>query len=111
MTRSALAALALLALGTSAAAEEGGALLAYGRHLARECTSCHRPGGEGSAIPPIAGKAAAELIELLRSYREGRKSNPVMVSVAKSLDEDEMAALAAYFASLPRPPSDASPPR
>jgi cytochrome c len=106
MTRSALTALALAALGAIAAAEEGGARLAYGRHLSSECTSCHRPDGEESAIPPIAGKPAAELIDLLRSYREGRKSNPVMVSVAKSLDEEQMAALAEYFAALPRHASD-----
>ncbi len=102
MTRAATFAIVLAALGTGAApAEEAGSLLAYGRHLAQECAGCHAnqaaaPGG----IPIIAGKPATELSELLRSFREGRRTNPVMVSVAKSLDERQIAALAAYFSSL-----------
>jgi cytochrome c553 len=36
----------------------------------------------------------------LRAFREGRRTNPVMVSVARSLDERQIAALAAYFASV-----------
>jgi cytochrome c553 len=61
------------------------------------------------AIPSIAGRPEAEFIELLRAYREG--ANAVMVSVARSLDEEQMAALAAYFGSLPQAPSGAGPPR
>jgi len=42
---------------------------------------------------------------------EGRKTNAAMVSVAKSLDDKQMAALAAYFSALPHPASGAAPPR
>jgi cytochrome c len=76
-------------------------LKAYGRHLAGECTSCHRPDGAPSAIPSILGKTQDEFIALLTAYRDGRKTNQVMISVAKSLDDEQMAALAAYFGSLP----------
>ena len=82
-------------------AQEAGASLAYGRHLAQECAGCHSA-QMGGGIPVIAGKPAAELSDLLRSFREGR-TNPVMVSVARSLDERQIAALAAYFASLKAP--------
>jgi cytochrome c553 len=92
-----------------AAAEEGGGSLGYGRHLAQECGACHRPEASGG-IPIIAGKPAAEITDLLHAFREGRRTNPVMVSVAKSLDEAQIAALAAYFASLP-PPTGSTPPR
>jgi cytochrome c553 len=87
------------------------AALAYGRHLAGECTACHRPAAGAGAIPAIAGRPAAELLALLSDYRDGRKTNPVMVSVAKSLDDRQMKALAAYFASLPKSASTAAPPR
>lgn len=79
------------------------ASVAYGRHLASECVACHRPHGLEDAIPVIAGKPADEIIEALAAYRDGRKTNPVMVSVARSLDADETAAVAAYLASLPKP--------
>jgi cytochrome c553 len=110
MIRSALAALAGVALGAGAAAQEKGAAETHGRHLARECTACHRPEAPGGAIPSIAGKPAAEIIGLLQAYRDGRKTSPVMTSVARSLNEDEMAALAAYFSSLPTPANSGAPP-
>lgn len=89
--------------GRPATAASADALQRYGRHLARECTGCHRPDAPGSAIPALAGRPADEIVELLQAYRSGRKTNPVMVSVAKSLDDEQSAALAAYFSSLPEP--------
>ncbi len=103
MTRTGCLAMATSAL-TMAIAAMGGdleELKAYGRHLAGECTSCHRPDGAPSAIPSILGKTQDEFIALLKAYRDGRKTNQVMISVAKSLDDEQMAALAAYFGSLP----------
>lgn len=103
MTRTGCLAMATSAL-TMAIAAMGGdleELKAYGRHLAGECTSCHRPDGAPSAIPSLLGKTQCEFIALLTAYRDGRKTNQVMISVAKSLDDEQMAALAAYFGSLP----------
>ena len=103
MTRTGCLAMATSAL-TMAIAAMGGdleELKAYGRHLAGECTSCHRPDGAPSAIPSILGKTQDEFIALLTAYRDGRKTNQVMISVAKSLDDEQMASLAAYFGSLP----------
>jgi cytochrome c len=77
-------------------------LMAYGRHLARECTACHRIDGRDDGIPAIVGWRPDLLVETLRLYRSGARPNPVMVSVAKSLSDAQMAALAAYLASLPR---------
>jgi cytochrome c len=93
----------------SSFAEDAAARTAYGRHLAGECTACHRPDAGGNAIPSLAGRPAAEIVRLLQDFRDGRKTNPVMVSVAKSLDAEQMAALAAYFAALPKSPSTAEP--
>jgi len=89
----------------AAADQDGGAPqhIAYGRHLAAECTSCHRSDTMEGAVPVLAGRPAAEIVALLKDFRDGRKSNAVMVSVAKSLNEEEAAAVAAYFASLPAP--------
>lgn len=103
MTRTGCLAMATSALAMAIAAMGGDLeeLKAYGRHLAGECTSCHRPDGAPSAIPSLLGKTQDEFIALLTAYRDGRKTNQVMISVAKSLDDEQMAALAAYFGSLP----------
>ena len=77
--------------------------LAYGRHLARECTSCHRLDGVNNGIPSIIGWQTDTFITTLKFYRDGERSNPVMVSVATSLSDEQMQALAVFFASMPKP--------
>jgi cytochrome c len=100
---------ATLIMTFAAAAGDLEEMTAYGRHLARECTSCHRLDGATGAIPSIVGKSQEEFIALLVAYRDGHKPNPVMVSVARSLDDEQMAALAAYFGSLPAPANQPGP--
>jgi len=100
---------ATLIMAFAAAAGDLEEMTAYGRHLARECTSCHRLDGATGAIPSIVGKSQEEFIALLVAYRDGHKPNPVMVSVARSLDDEQMAALAAYFGSLPAPANQPGP--
>ena len=70
--------------------------LAYGEYLAGECVACHRAGSE-SAIPPINALPAPYFIEALREYRDGERDHELMRTVARSLGEAEMEALAAYF--------------
>ena len=76
--------------------------LRRGRHLAQECTGCHRIDGTNTGIPSIAGWDAERFVRTLAFYRTGERTNPVMVSVVKSLDETQVRALAAYYASLPK---------
>lgn len=76
---------------------------AYGRHLARECTSCHRIDGVDNAIPSIVGWPTDAFVATLKFYRDGTRTNPVMMSVASSLGDEQVQALAAFFASLPKP--------
>ena len=77
---------------------------AYGEHLARECTTCHRTDGSDSAIPAIVGWTTDEFVVTLKFYKLGERQNPTMISVAQSLDDEQMLALATYFASL-KPPA------
>ena len=72
----------------------------YGEYLAGECTTCHRIDGAQSEIPSIVGWDAEALTAVLKSYKSGELDNPAMVSVAKSLDDEQIKALAAYFSSL-----------
>jgi cytochrome c len=74
--------------------------MALGRHLASECVTCHPRDNRNVGIPAIIGWPADQFIAVLRSFKAKERSNPVMQSVAGSLNDEEMAALAAYFATL-----------
>lgn len=82
------------------AAADGAKLIRYGEHLSQECTTCHRRDGVDNGIPSILGMRVEEFVETLKHYQSGARDNAAMVSVAQSLDEDQMKALAAYFATL-----------
>ena len=96
-------------LGAAASAGDDARLQSYGRHLAQECTACHRIDGRNSGIPAIVGWDADRFTRTLEFYRTGERTNPVMVSVAKSLDPEQVRALAAYYASLPKPSTPTKP--
>jgi cytochrome c len=74
--------------------------LALGRHLAGECVTCHPRDNRNVGIPVIIGWPTEQFVAVLRSYKAKERTNPVMRSVAASLNDEEMAALAAYFATL-----------
>lgn len=70
-----------------------------------ECVSCHGPGGVGvgSAFPPLANQPEMYLIAQLNAWRDGtRRNDPndLMGHIAKALSEDEIKAVAQYFASV-----------
>lgn len=79
-------------------------LVAYGKHLANECSACHRIDGVDNGIPSITGWDAEEFVATLVFYRNGERTNQAMVSVAQSMEEDQFKALAAYYATLPKGP-------
>ncbi|MDX2258305.1 MAG: c-type cytochrome [Hyphomicrobiaceae bacterium] len=97
------AAACLLGIGlctTAARADEKAQLRAYGEHLSSECTTCHRIDGGDSGIPSIIGLEERHFVEQLNAFKSGARTNQAMMSVARSLDGEQMAALAAYFSSL-----------
>ena len=57
-------------------------LLGYGRHLAQECSACHRIDGTDNGIPSIIGWERERFLATLKFYQTGARTNPVMVSVA-----------------------------
>jgi cytochrome c len=100
---------ALLWPGGSGGMAEDGKVKAYGRHLAQECTGCHRIDGIDNGIPSIVGWKADVFVTTLKFYQSGARTNPVMVSVANSLNDKQLDALATYFASLRKPPAKSAP--
>ena len=74
---------------------------ALGEYLSSECVTCHQPSGHVSGIPSIVSWPEDQFIAVLTSYKAKVRDNPVMQTIAGRLDEDEIAALAAYFGKLP----------
>jgi cytochrome c len=70
---------------------------AYGEYLAAECAACHREETANLAIPPLQGLSYDRLVAALEEYRNGTRRSEIMRSVARSLSDVEIEALADYF--------------
>jgi cytochrome c553 len=84
-------------------------LLAYGKHLSAECSGCHRIDGVDNGIPSITGLGRDDFIATMNFFKTGSRPNPAMMSVARSLDEEQVKALAAYYGTLPKGRSRSAP--
>ena len=70
----------------------------------QSCVDCHGAAGNApidATYPKLGGQYADYLAHSLQSYREGKRSNALMASQAKTLTDQQIADLAAYFASQP----------
>ena len=67
------------------------------------CAACHGPNGVSVSdnIPNLAGQKAAYLELQLKALKDGTRKNPLMNAIAPQLGADDIANVAAYFASLP----------
>src|ERR1700693_83030 len=87
-------------LGFVGAAQAAGDAQA-GKAKAGTCAGCHGANGEGKKpYPALAGKSESELVQALQDYKSGKRANPIMKSFATPLSDQDMANLAAYYASL-----------
>jgi len=89
-----------LLFGIVGAAQAAGDAKA-GKAKAGTCAGCHGANGEGVAPnPPLTGKKDQQLLQALKDYKTGKRANAIMKPVASPLNDQEMADLAAYYASL-----------
>lgn len=95
------AGLALLLLtGGAETALADGDLVEYGEYLSSECTTCHRIDGADEGIPSITGWPPDAFVGALEYYKKGQHDSDIMRTVARSLDDEQMEALAQYFSTL-----------
>lgn len=74
---------------------------AYGEYLASDCQTCHQvSGASDGGVPAIVGWPRVEFVYAMHAYKEKVRPNPVMQMMAGGLDDEEIAALAAYFEGL-----------
>ena len=83
--------------GTAQAAGDAAA----GKAKATSCAMCHGANGEGNQMgPKLAGEDQAKFILAMNNYKAGKGDNAMMKNAASQLSADDIANLAAYYASL-----------
>jgi cytochrome c553 len=70
-----------------------------GAQLAATCAACHRLDGHDRGIPSIIGLSEEQFVVVMRAFKSGERSGPIMRTVVRSLSDEEIAILARYFAS------------
>jgi len=90
--------LSILTFGCTAEAD-----VEAGKVAATACQACHGKDGIGVTpqTPNLAGQKELYLSNQLIAYRSGTRKNNIMSPLAKPLSDEDIANLAAYFASLP----------
>jgi len=72
----------------------------YGEYLSSECTTCHQRDGSDQGIPAITLWPPEDFVAAMHAYKQQLRPHPVMQMMAGRLSNEEIAALAAYFATL-----------
>jgi len=76
--------------------------IAAGKAKSGVCAACH--GAEGiSAVPMypnLAGQKEAYLAKQMKDFKSGNRKDPVMAPMAMGLSDEDIANIAAYYASL-----------
>jgi cytochrome c553 len=94
----------VLSVAGSAALAEGDA--AAGHKKNHSCTGCHGIPGWRTAfpevykVPKLGGQHAAYIIAALKGYKSGERKHGTMQAIAATLTEQDMADLAAYYATM-----------
>ena len=100
MKRALLVAGVVASLGFAGTAQAGGDAQA-GKAKAGPCAACHGANGEGKAPnPALAGKSEDQIVQAMKDYKSGKRANAVMKTFAGPLSDQDIANLAAYYASL-----------
>jgi cytochrome c553 len=75
------------------------------------CQACHGANGNSAnpEWPSLAGIGADYITEQLKNFKEGKRTNPVMMPNVANLSADDMADLGAYFDSLTNTGLEADP--
>ena len=102
--------LTAICLGLGVALIPGLALAAEGNPAAGKgksamCAGCHGIPGYKTAfpvtysVPKIGGQHAAYIVKALQGYKNGDRTHPSMRAIASGLTDQDMADVAAYYAS------------
>jgi len=69
-------------------------------YLAANCANCHGTQGRSqSSLASLAGMPAAALGQSMRDFRDGKRPATLMHQLAKGYTDEQIDAMAAYFAA------------
>ena len=82
-----------------------------GATKAATCQACHGANGNSTnpEWPSLAGIGADYIAEQLKNFKDGKRSNPVMMPMTSTLTPDDMQDLGMYFNSLANTGLEADP--
>jgi len=87
----------------------GSEAIGQGATLALRCTMCHGVRGPSEAnTPNLPGQYAVAIYKELQDFKSGARPSAVMAPLVTNLTDEDMRDLAAYYAYLPRLPSNRS---
>lgn len=74
-----------------------------GKEKAAVCAACHGSDGNSPTpeFPRIGGQHEDYLLRALLDYKNGQRKNPIMAAQVENLSKQDLADLAAWFASQP----------
>ena len=77
---------------------------AKGKELSVDCVDCHGEDGKGDAdSPTLVGHEEGYFVEQLKAFKSGERKDEddTMLMYTEDLSDQDMADLAAYYATLP----------
>ena len=81
------------------------------RSLAATCFTCHGSDGRsvGGVPPGLAGRDKGELLQALKDFKSGKRPATIMHQHAKGYTDEQLDAIAGYFASVKAGPVTPAP--
>ncbi|MFM9969440.1 MAG: c-type cytochrome [Burkholderiales bacterium] len=71
-----------------------------GRNIASNCANCHGTNGVSvGGMPGLAGRPRAELLQIMREFRDGKRPATIMHQLAKGYNEAQLEAVTAYLSA------------
>jgi cytochrome c553 len=97
-------------------AARGNAAAGLDKSESERCQECHGADGNGAGhsngpegkFAKLAGQFPEYIVKQIADFRSGARQHDFMTMMAKSLDDGDVADIAAYFGSLPRMSGDGS---
>ena len=73
-----------------------------GKSKSAVCAACHGTNGIGNfeLWPNLAGQKLGYLIKAMKEFRDGKRTDPSMAPVIKTLSDQDVEDIAAYYNSL-----------
>ena len=115
IARNLVAAATFSVVAISAQAQGATGDVQAGQKKAEMCIGCHGIQGyqnsfpEIHKVPKISGQSGVYIVSALNAYKKGDRKHPTMRGIAASLSEQDMADLAAFYASHADKPAPEAP--